>query len=77
MGNFQGLLQGYLMKSTHIPDTPGRILQHRMDIGTEFRRVHRGFLLLPQSQAVFQEIGHSALPVGIDLGCGQVQGASI
>ena len=43
-GNFQGLLQGDLGKATLLHYLPGRLLQYRMDIRTEFCRVDGDFL---------------------------------
>ena len=65
------------MESSHIPNTPGSVFQHRMDIGAEFRRIHGRLLLLPQMKAILQEIGQSALCVGINLGSGEIQCAPI
>ena len=55
------------MEAPHIPDAPGGIFQHRVDIGAEFRRVDGGFLPLLGPEAIFQEIGQAALRLPVDL----------
>ena len=77
MGNIQGLLHAYLLKTTQIPDVPGSIFQHRMDIGTEFRRVHRGFLPLLSPKAITKEVGQPAFGLPVYLGSGHIQGLSV
>ena len=77
MRNFHGLLQGNHMETTLIPNGSCGVLQHRMDIRTEFRRIYRRFLPLLGPKTVLQEIGQAALRLPVDLGCRQIQRITI
>ena len=72
MGNLQSFLLGNLVEATQIPDTPGCVLQHRMHISTKLRRVNFGFFTLLRPHTVFQEIGHAAFCLAVNLRCGQI-----
>ncbi len=65
------------MEAPHVPDAPGGVLQHRVDIGAEFRRVDGRLLPLPGPKAVLQEIGETALGLSVDLGSGQIQSFAV
>ena len=77
VGNFHGFFQGHLVKAPHVPDAPGGIFQHRMDIGAKFRRVDGRLLPFPGTKTVFQKIGESALRLPVDLRGGQIQRSAI
>ena len=77
IGDFHGLLQRNLMKATLRHHIPGRFLQHRVNIGAEFRRVNLRFLPLPGPQAVLEEIGETAFRLPVNLRCGQIEPPAI
>ena len=77
VGYLHRLLQRDLVEASHLPDAPGGVFQHRMDIGSKFCRIDSRFLPLLCPQAIFQEIGQATLCLPVDLGSGQVQGAAI
>ena len=77
VGNFQGFLHGNGRKPAHVPDAPGSIFQHCMDIGAEFRRIYRDLLPFLCLQAIFQEIGHPAFRLPVNLRSRQIQGFSV
>ena len=73
MGNFQRFFQGNLMESAQFPNAAGGIFQHRVDIGSEFRRIDSGFLPLLHPKAVPEEVGQAALRLPVDLRCRKIQ----
>ena len=77
IGNFQCLLQGHLTETAHILDGSGSVFQHRMDIGTKVRRIHRGFLPLLSPKTVLQEVGQTALRLSVNLRSRQLKRIAI
>ena len=77
VGNVQGILQAHLVEAPQLPDPPGGVFQHRVDIGAELGGVHRGLLPLPGPQTVVEKIGQAALGLLVHLGGGKIQAVAV